>query len=248
MKYDKKEMGKRICFVSVYIGNKEHKEISYKLERNDLYDYLFFTNLDKKDFKGVEWEIIKINVNDFPGLNNVKISRYFKFMSYKYIRESLGRDYDIILYCDCYLYPKYKAKWEKIIKGIDDYGILQYIHPTKKCVAKELEGICKNGKDTYDNMKRTELYLGGIDGKIDLKEDGLFFENTVIGFNIRSEDVIKYLEEFWFYYKDCPTYRDQPLWNFLLKSRGRRVCVKERAEFRDYFLGEKSMERNMKHY
>lgn len=243
-------MEKKVCFVSTYIGKLENREISKNFRKNDEFDYIFFTNLRKEDFGESSWEIITVDLGDFPDLNFVKISRYFKFMSFRYIREKLGRDYDFIFYCDCYLYPDSSVDWNKLVENTKnaELGLIQYIHPSKKCVRKELDGILMRKKETEENIKKTETYLSAISKRINICEKGLFFENTVIGFNIKSDEVIEFLNEFWKCYVDCPTYRDQPLWNFLLKKTGKKIYVREENQFRKYFLGEKKLERRVHHY
>lgn len=243
-------MSRKICFVSTYIGKIENKEISNNFEKNEECDYLFFTNLTKEDFGESCWEIITVDLNEFSELNNVKISRYFKFMSFKYIREKLGRDYDYIFYCDCYLYPESKIDWIDLSNEMEsaELEIMQYIHPSKGCIKEEMDAILLRSKETKQNIKNTIKYLGQINKRINLSENGLLFENTVIGFCIKSEKVTTFLSEYWKYYKDCPTYRDQPLWNFMIKNSGKKICVKKGNNFRNFFLGKKSFERRLNHY
>ena len=54
------------------------------------------------------------------------------------------------------------------------------------------------------------------------------------------------MKEFWNYYQECPTYRDQPLWNFLYLKNNKSPYVDKL--FRKKFLGKKKIERKLKEY
>ncbi len=214
---------KLICFVSTFIGDVQDLDISNKFVKIDKYDYLFFTNIPKNIFPKTPWEVIEINMEDFKYLNNnVKISRYFKFCLQEYIKTTLKRDYSFIVYCDSNKYPLSTVRWEVIMKKLmfAKIPIIQYPHRRyKEGINKELECIVKAKKDTQKNMDKTREYLIKIDNSVNLSTP-VFYENTLFIYKLDSPQVSKQMNEFWKYYVDSPTYRDQPLWNFLyLKNK-----------------------------
>ena len=213
---------KEICFVSTYFGNVENIDIAKNFKKHDEYDYFFFTNIDNKYFNETSWDIINIDLEKYKvySKNNVTLSRYFKFMVYKYLKNVLNRRYKIIFYCDSYFYPVYETDWKKLSNILESskFGIIQYIEKDNKCINNEINKIIKKNKDTSKNMTQHKNYLLSINKNININKNyGNFYENAIIGFHINSKKVVKFLKEFWNYYISIhnTTYRDQPLWNFL---------------------------------
>ena len=240
-----------IYFISTYIGPLNLLDISNNFEKIKGAKYFFFTNLKKNDIKNNSWEIIEINLNnkEFKKINNsVKISRYFKFKVFDYLKNNLNLNVEFIFYCDSYLYPKASINWINICNNLKNNktGIIQYKHERYNGgIETDLECICKGNKDTQDNINKTKKFLINIDKNINLKTPQ-FFENTVIGFYMNNKNTIKQCEEFWKYYIDCPTYRDQPLWNYIYLKNNFIPYIDN--NFRSYFDGIKKIERRINEY
>ena len=238
-----------IYFVSTYIGPLKLLDISNNFEKVKGAKYFFFTNLNKKDIINNSWEIIEINLNDFKHINNsVKISRYFKFNIINYFNDKLQLNPEFIFYCDSYLYPKVSVNWITICNYLKNNktGIIQYNH--HRCnggIKTDLECIHKGNKDSESNMVKTKQFLINIDKNINLKTPQ-YFENTVIGFYVNNENTIKQCNDFWEYYINCPTYRDQPLWNFIYLKNNIIPYIDN--NFRSYFDGIKKIERHINEY
>ena len=100
----------KICFISSLFSDDYTKcDKPQKFKKYDNCDYFLFTNI-KKEYFSTSWEIINIDDNNpiFKGIqNNIIKSRYPKFMGWKYLKDNLKKNYDVIFYCDCILYPRY---------------------------------------------------------------------------------------------------------------------------------------------
>ena len=94
-------------------------------------------------------------------------------------------------------------------------------------------------------MNKTKKFLIDINKNINLKTPQ-YFENTVIGFYVNNENTIKQCNDFWKYYINCPTYRDQPLWNFIYLKNNIIPYIDN--NFRSYFDGIKKIERHINEY
>jgi hypothetical protein len=238
-----------IYFVSTYIGPLKLLDISNNFKKVEGAKYFFFTNLKKKDIINNCWEIIEINLNDFKNINNfVKISRYFKFNIINYFNNKLKLNPEFIFYCDSYLYPKVSVDWTIICYFLKNNktGIIQYNHHRSNGgIETDLQHIYIGKKDSESNMNKTKEFLMNIDNNINLKTPQ-YFENTVIGYYVNNNNTIKQCNDFWNYYIDCPTYRDQPLWNFIYLKNNFIPYIDN--NFRDYFDGIKKIERNINEY
>lgn len=212
-------MNTKICFVTTYIGKNNFNtgKISNNFKKNENYDYLCFTNLNKNNIENNSWEIIEINTDNFKYLkNSVQISRYFKFMIFEYLRK-INRKYDFVFYCDTHLYPNPNINWKQICEDSKNHeiGIIQYKHQRHDLgIEKDFEEILRLDKDTNENIEKTKDFLKNINKNIDFKTPQ-YYENTIIGFNINNKNARLFMTDFWNYYTKCPTFRDQPLWNFM---------------------------------
>ena len=224
-----------LCFVTTYIGPPHLSDISNNFKKVDGCDYLIFTNLNKDQVKD-GWDVITIDLEEFNYLKSaVKISRYFKFMLHEYMKK-IGRDYDFVFYCDSYKYPDDKVNWKQICDNLEssETGIIQYNH---RCFGpdislnKEMDQISRCRKDTKANMQQTRIYLKNINGSVDMNKKQ-YYENSIIGFHFKNEYAINQCNDFWKYYVDCPTYRDQPLWNFLYLQNNKKPCTQNKLESR----------------
>ena len=218
----------KICFVITYIGPPHLADISDNFEKVAGCDYLLFTNLTDIKIQN-SWEMITIDLEEFKYINNaVKVSRYFKFMIHEYLKK-IGREYDFVFYCDSHRYPKHSINWQEVCKTFEtcESGIMQYTHTccgSNISVNKEIDFIVTSKKDTGQNMEATRKYLKEIDSNVDMNQPQ-YFENSIIGFHLKNEYAINQCNEFWKYYVNCPTYRDQPLWNFLYLKNNKKPYV-----------------------
>jgi hypothetical protein len=239
----------KICFVTTYIGPRHLADISDNFERVDGCDYLLFTNLtDVKITNG--WDVIIIDLEEFAYLNSaIKISRYFKFMLHEYFKK-IGRDYDFVFYCDSYKYPKHTINWKKGCNVLEthDTGIMQYRHTClgdTMSVSREIDCIVTAQKETGENMQKTRKYLKSIDNSVDINKNQ-YFENSIIGFHLKNEYAISQCNEFWKYYVNSPTYRDQPLWNFLYLKNNKIPYVENKLA--ELYVSKNRRNRHMQQY
>lgn len=221
----------QLCFVTTYIGPAHLEDISNNFKKVDGCDYLLFTNLNRDQVKD-GWNVITIDLAEFNYLKSaVKVSRYFKFMVYEYMKKN-GRDYDFVFYCDSYKYPDHNVDWKQVCNKLEstETGIMQYNHTclgSDMSVNKEMDCIVICKKDTKENMHQTRTYLKNIDNSVDMNKKQ-YFENSIIGFHFKNEYAVNQCNEFWKYYVDCPTYRDQPLWNFLYLRHNKKPCIENK--------------------
>ena len=241
------------CFVTCYFGSKDKIDINGEFKINKNFDYYLFTNLLNSDFKKTSWNIITINYKKFKDEfnNNVKISRYFKFLLYKYFENEMNLYYEIIFYCDCYFYPLCEIDWEKLCNKLrnSEFGIMQYEHNKNFTINDEINFQIKRKKDKEENLNNHRNYLNLINKNINLKNNyGNLYENALIGFNVKSIKVRNFIEDFWIYYNNInnKTYRDQILWNFLYIHNNLKPIVENKLS--SYFLGNKKVNRNIKDY
>ena len=244
-----------IYFISTYIGPIKDLDISDNFEKIQDANYFFFTNIDNKLIKNSSWNIITVNEDYINNLisvldnNIVKISRAFKFYVFHYMNEIMKINMlnKTVFYCDSYLYPKSDASWIYISNKLKrkDLGIIQYIHyRANGGINADLYCIVKGKKDSIENINKTKEFLKKINKNIDL-DTKQYYENTVIGFYF-NEKVINLCKKFWKFYIDCPTYRDQPLWNFMFLLIKKKPI--ENKNFKNFFDGKKKIERNIDYY
>ena len=237
----------KICFVTSYFGNEEYFELSNQFIKVEYADYYCFTNLGK--ISKQVWDIIKIDKSFLPDLHNVKKSRYFKFLVWKYMMDKMKKEYDFIFYCDHYLHPNYDVNWMKICHRLDqsELGFLQYEHKRFKYgIEKDLECIAINNTEDEESLTKAKSYLQAINSSISLRSPQ-YFENTVFGMQTNMKKVKNFTRLFWQHYgKNYPSYRDQPLWNYLLLFKEIYPYVDN--DVRYYFNGYKTIWRNKENY
>lgn len=239
----------KICFCTAYFGNIEYFELSNNFTKYENADYYCFTNLKINELGNQDWNIVEINKSEFPGLNNVKISRYFKFTVWKYLKEKMNKEYDFIFYCDHYLNPSCDVNWMKICDRLNNsqLGFIQYEHKRfYSGIEKDIECILINNTEDQNSLIQAKKYLNKLNPKISLTSPQ-YFENTVFGMQVNMKKVRKFTQLFWHhYYKKYPSYRDQPLWNFLYLFKNIYPYVDN--ELRSYFNGYKSIMRSKENY
>ena len=77
----------------------------------------------------------------------------------------------------------------------------------------------------------------------------LLYENTVLGYSLKNEKVLSFLNEFWIYYNcnENPSYRDQCLWNFLYVRNKYKAFIVQSMKTK-YFNGKLKIQRRIKDY
>lgn len=213
----------KICFITTLIGDENcnldkvgnlinHKSVPY--------DFFLFTNI--KSLKNDTWQVINIK-DEFlnfkckiDDVSNRKMSiyksRYIKFMGWEYLKNVMGKEYDVIFYCDAIYSPNLSFDWQEIAKKIlnSESGILQKMHPNKHSLSTEIRAIVGARKDTNKNMDEMKKYIKSLEIPAD---DIKITENTTFGYNPKNNKIINAFTDFWKNYINLKiSYRDQPLW------------------------------------
>ena len=209
----------KIAFISCSFG--EGGSTPARFSRHKMYDYFLFSDKDQSDFN-TSWEVINVKnhpiVSHLP--NNIKRSRYHKFLAWKDLT-----GYDFIFYCDAHLSPNHELDWGRYAREINQHNfkLCQDKHSfdiSEECgILADLILIVGFNRDTCDNVLKTVDFFRKNFPNVPLK-GGPYYQNTIIGYNPKSEKVCNFLYHFWsIYHTSDTTYRDQPLWNVLLRYK-----------------------------
>lgn len=218
----------KICFTTALFGDPKNLDTPPKFERNPNYDYFLFTDIDEEHFD-TSWDVI--NIKDNPNISNLssntRKSRYSKFMSWELL-ESMGKNYDVVFYCDAYVVPNTNMRrpnqsWNKIISDIMNektFPFMQKKHRRPEVceggIMTELYNIKEQNRDSVESIQKTINFFKNYDSDVNLQYPQ-YFENTVLGYKFNDKTIRDFTRKFWeIYTKEDITYRDQPLWNFLL--------------------------------
>lgn len=216
----------KICFTSALfceLGDFNKFDKPGHFKRNKNYDYFLFTNLNSNMFD-TSWDVIDISGNkNISNVScNIKKSRYPKFLSW-HLLEFLGKKYDVVFYSDAWVVPNEKKDWDALatkIKKEKIFPFAQAEHNRKFCrdggINAEFERILISKRDTEESIKKTKSALNAYDSSVNLNYPQ-YFENTCFGYDFSSDRVRSITYELWkLYSMEYMSYRDQPLWNFLL--------------------------------
>tara|TARA_A100001037_G_scaffold306597_1_gene353142 strand:+ start:58140 stop:58919 length:780 start_codon:yes stop_codon:yes gene_type:complete len=239
----------KICFTSALFGDPKTLDKPAKFERNPNYDYFLFTDIDEEHFD-TSWDVI--NIKDNPNISsltsNVRKSRYPKFMSWELL-ETMGRHYDVVFYCDGHYAPNNHedVEFEKLatkIKNEKEFPFVQTEHirlsVRRGGINAEMQQIVISGWDDEKSMNKTKLFFKKYDPSVDL-DYPQYFENTCFGYSFENENVRNITKRFWdIYTTEDITYRDQPLWNFLLLKYNFKPIIENK-------LRAKTMRRRWRH-
>ena len=142
-------------------------KIFEKIDNPD-YDYFLFSNLKQEDFD-TSWKVITVDIDFLKNhRNDIIRSRYFKFMGWKYIKEVLRIEYDIIYFCDATRSPDPNTNWEElsenicvIMKNINDETKNKYLSTIKQ----DMEEMIKlNPRELKSYSMRTKFkYMDILD-------------------------------------------------------------------------------------
>ena len=205
-------------------GNPSQIDVPSRFERIPDHDYFLFTNIDSEHLN-TSWDVINIEGNKAVHDLDCKIrkSRYPKWMG----RELLHQEYDAIFYCDAFYSPKSNVDWAAYAKQIKnkEFGFMQALHGHRFGVGDELDYIAHKNKDTKANTEKTKKFFKKYDASVNLHEN-IYYVNTAFGYDPNNELVKTILSEFWnIYSNEDITFRDQPLWNFLLLKFNRKPII-----------------------
>lgn len=211
-----KDMGKYL-FVTANFGNDDnfpHCQVF------DNHDFIMFTdNFTKYENSG--WTLQELD-HDFcknVKINNILKNRYIKFQLHKEINIL---DYDMIVYCDGYMVPKSCNIWTTFSSCVKEFGIVQKLH--KRNIYQECRAIHEKHKDTKTNMNNMIRYFKSLS-----VPPIHMYENTAFCYDPSNMKIIQVLDEFWSLYRHLNiTYRDQPLWSYILYKNELNPCVKNK--------------------
>jgi len=223
----------KICFITAMFGSVCDTPAPSFFKNPD-HDYFLFTDVDANRFN-TDWQIV--NIKDHPRIKEldsnpnaaVRKSRYPKFMSWELL-ESLGKTCDFVGYCDGHMAPVFQ-NWSQITDKIQahDFGFLQSIHHNKDVlnggILREVQEIVKHRKDSKERIEKTIHFFQQYDPSVRL-DYPQYFENNRFMYKFQDEKFRQITSEFWdIYTKEDITYRDQPLWNYLLLKNNLKPLV-----------------------
>lgn len=215
----------KICFITSVFGNrKSFKPGMFKRDKN--YDYLMFVDNDNVDQSSTAWDIIDISSNPvIENLNcSIRRSRYPKFMGWQLL-ETLDMNYDYIYYCDHHFSPSPDADWYQVCEHLKNkqFPFHSDEHEKYGCrkngISKELYLIVRTRKETKESAEKTKNFLHRTYPEVD-QSTGPFYQNTMFGYKADNVLIRDVCTEFWKHYSTQDiTYRDQPLWNAIIRHR-----------------------------
>jgi len=221
----------KICFTTSLFGDPKLLDRPASFKKSSEFDYFLFTDIDKIN---TDWNVVNIKNN--PKIkhlsSSVKKSRYPKFLSWE-ILKSMGLNYDVIFYCDACFYPNSNMDWYSLSKTIidnDTFSFIQTVHHDPEVInggiLAEMELIVDNKRDSLESIKKSIKLLSNIDSSVSLSFPQ-YYENGCFGFSPKNKNIRDITEEFWRVYCEVDmTFRDQPLWNFLLIKNNFTPLVK----------------------
>lgn len=214
--------GITIAFTTSVFGDRGNNP--KKFEKIKGAEYFLFTDRPESSFDTV-WKIINVAGN--PNISrlqcDIRKSRYCKFMGWE-ILQSMGGIFDYVYYSDVHLSPNHHLNWLELSKCIshNDFPFIQDVHSNpdvrQKGIGYELKEIVKHERDTQEQVLKTRDFLKERFPNVNLNSPK-FFQNTVFGYEYESQLVRLMLRRFWEIYSNNDiTFRDQPLWNIILKN------------------------------
>jgi len=222
----------KICFTTSLFGDASTLDRPATFTRVDNCDYFLFTDITSN--LESSWDVINLKNNKIINelSSSIKKSRYPKFLSWQ-ILESMGFDYDVIFYCDASFYPNPNCDWYELSSQIinsSEIHFIQTVHQNPVVrnggILAEMKLIIDHKRDSKESMIKTGKIFSDIDDTVNLQEPQ-YYENTCFGFSPKDAMVRKITDEFWkLYTKEEMSFRDQPLWNFLLLKNNIKPLVK----------------------
>ena len=212
----------KVCFItSIIADDKESGDRIKNFPKNPNHDYFLFTNLNEKEYDtpSGSWTPITIKSEVLEGLkSNVYKSRYVKFLGWKYLKNHLKKEYDMIVYCDATFFPKNKIEgWTKIYELVQEHSIVQKLKLPERDAYRECIKIYKKRKDSRKRSKDMIYFLKNNN----LPEKRYITENCYFAYDPKNEKLKGAFEFFWKLYKENITHRDQPLWDYVKWKKGK---------------------------
>lgn len=212
----------KICFFTSICGDYEKVDKPGKFKRDKSFDYFLFTDIDKK--MDTDWDIINLSkISKISHLDPIRKSRYPKFMAWELFPLVGLDDYDLVFYCDAVYTPNMDKDWDqlasKIISNVH-FPFTQAEHdwPNVRTggILEEARLIVQAGRDSRDSIVDTLNFLSNLDSSVNL-QTSQYYENTCFGYKFSDLNIRSLMKEFWDIYSTGNiSFRDQPLWNFLL--------------------------------
>lgn len=247
---------KYLC-VSVIIGYFQNSILTNKIIKKDSETkYILFTDNNKDTIKNDFWDIIHIDIDNIKKKYNlshkVKISRLFKFNIFNILKDYFLTDnFKYYIYCDSGYIPNVTTNFKELIHNSNksNIGLSQQIHPVKNMsLNKEMNLIINAKKETKENIDKTRIFLKNIYNDNTKFEYVLnkqeYFENSIIIYHLENNNLETFLTEFNNLYYKCPTYRDQPLWNFLLQYNNYEPIIQNNIKKNFYTIERKNLNIN----
>jgi hypothetical protein len=201
-------------------GNLQSRRPILKKKFND-YDFFLFTNQQNLSHTS-DWDVIYVS-NDYLD-NECKMnecsdvredvyrSRYHKWQGYKYLRDVMKKNYDVIFYCDIDINIEKITNWDEMIHNTFKNGLT---HRNHKDINRSAYIECDKMryKDNVENCDNMKNYLE--DNKMPIK--CINTENYFFGYNPNNNKIVNALDDFFnIYIEEKITHRDQPLWWYIL--------------------------------
>jgi hypothetical protein len=208
-----------ICFITAqYSSSPKRTDILMDVAKtvptlyhSSNFKFFAFTNLPNLVAPG--WEII---VKDLDHYNRfITQSRWPKFQA---IHEPIIQDNcDVVFYMDGVFDPidsirTFQLEAERILSS--DVGLSQRKHPLRGGPPREFVRIYRAGKDIASNIIKSQEWL---DAQPDYDKKCQMYENSHFGYSVHSGHFQEAADFFWDHYsKEEDSWRDQPLWCYVL--------------------------------
>ena len=214
---DKPEVGKG------YINKRKVPD----LDKFGNFDFFLFTN-DPNIEKTKRWDIVYLT-NEFVDEKckldskheriNVYRSRYPKWQGWKYLKDYMNKEYDVIFYVD--MQKKFDNKtinWIDIADKIKkhEFGLCQKKHPGRKCIYEEAKAIKKRMKCNEKEYNKILKFLKEKKVPNNLISVCPITENDIFGYDPNNMKTTNTFDEFFELYCTQIIHRDQPLWWYIL--------------------------------
>ena len=206
------------------------------------HDFFLFTN--REDFSHTSaWESIyipneyldkvcNISEND-PIRKDVYRSRYPKFQGYKYLKQEMKKEYDVIFYCDVTRgpfrrnspnVPSPRKDWQGFAHQISQHGLMQRKHPYSRGALQECNVIQRDRADSKENMNLMRAFLK----ENDCPRKSLLTCNNFFGYSPHDTQITVALDYFFsLYTTEKLTHRDQPFWCYVCWKLGIKPLLNE---------------------
>ncbi|CAJ1961221.1 unnamed protein product [Cylindrotheca closterium] len=177
------------------------------------FKFFMFTNWNDDQWKTPGW--IKITTK-YNYTRSITHSRYGKFLGWKY--DQIRQECDAVYYMDSNIQLKAnQSTWMEMSATISstEPGIMQFKHEQNRSgIFDEFAAITKWKKDYAGNVQKS---IAWFSAQPDFENDIPIYMNQLFGYNPKSPTYQRLSQGFWDHYsKEEDSWRDQPLWAFML--------------------------------